>query len=371
MFDETDHRLMALALELAQKKRYLTRPNPSVGCVLVNDGEIVGEGASEIAGGRHAEACALAGAGDRARGAHAYVTLEPCAHQGRTPPCCDALIAAGIRAATVAVEDLNPLVAGQGIERMRAAGIEVRVGLLGDEAQALNAGYFQRLLTGRPRVVLKTAASIDGATAMASGESQWITGEPARAEVQALRASAGAIITGSGTVLADNPALTVRDPRFNDLPGQPLRVVLDTDLKTATTARVYADHASARIYSATENVPDSWSSTQLPVICAPAADKGRVDIQFVLRDLAAAGVNDVLLEAGAVLSGAFARAGLVDEYRVFLAPKFLGSQTRRMFETPGISALGDALQVNVTDVSRIGGDLMLTLHPSTTRKTDG
>src|SRR6056297_2282103 len=292
-FDGHDRVCMARALRLAERGRYTTAPNPRVGCVLVRGGAVVGEGWHERAGGPHAEIVALAAAGAAARGATAYVSLEPCCHHGRTGPCTEALIEAGVARVVYGADDPNPRVAGEGAARLRAAGIDVAGGLLAAQSERLNAGFLLRMRHGRPRVTLKIASSLDGATAMASGESRWITGDAARRDVQRLRAASGAILTGIGTVLADDPRLTVRGEAFGAAPRQPLRVVLDSRLRTPADAKVLAGTGA------------------------------------VLALLAQREINDVLVEAGPELCGAFLAAGLVDELVIYLAPHIMGSETRR------------------------------------------
>ncbi|MEM7278181.1 MAG: bifunctional diaminohydroxyphosphoribosylaminopyrimidine deaminase/5-amino-6-(5-phosphoribosylamino)uracil reductase RibD [Pseudomonadota bacterium] len=354
--------LMERAQSLAELASWRTRPNPSVGCVLVKDGLIVGEGATEPAGLRHAERVALDAAQDQARGSRAYVTLEPCAHSGRTGACTDALIAAEVAEVVYAEGDPNPAVNGRGISALVNAGIAVRQGPGGARTRELNAGFFSRILHGRPRVVLKSAASLDGASAMRSGESQWITGPAARSEVQRLRALSGAIVTGAGTVLADDPALTVRDARFADLPDQPLRVVLDSKGRSISERQLYNDGNATRVYVGPGVLPHNFDA---PVsqreVAADAA--GRVQLSAVLDDLAELEINDVLIEAGAGLSGAFAASGLVDEYRLFMAPVLLGSETGRMFDTPELLQLKQGLNLELVQIDTCGPDLYLTLHP--------
>jgi len=352
---------MARALQLAAQARLGTRPNPCVGCVLVRDGVIVGEAWHERAGRPHAERRALAQAGAAAAGATCYVTLEPCAHHGRTDPCADALVAAGVRAVVAAVADPNPRVAGGGLERLRAAGVAVQEGLMGAAAERLNAGFFQRMRTGRPRVRAKVAASLDGRTAMASGESRWITSAAARTDVQALRAASGAILTGIGTVLADDPRLTVRGPLATAIPAQPLRVVLDTELRTPPDARLFQEPGETLVYTAAD--PKLQAAERVELCRLDAAGR-QPDLGAVLADLGRREINDVLVEAGPRLTGALLEADLVDELVIYMAPLLLGAEGRPLAELPGIAALADAHRLRIEACRRVGEDLRLTLAPS-------
>ncbi|MFO1425294.1 MAG: bifunctional diaminohydroxyphosphoribosylaminopyrimidine deaminase/5-amino-6-(5-phosphoribosylamino)uracil reductase RibD, partial [Candidatus Competibacteraceae bacterium] len=317
---------MACALALARRGLYGTDPNPRVGCVLVREGTIVGEGWHERAGEPHAEANALEMAGERARGATAYVTLEPCCHYGRTPPCTDALLRAGITRMVAAMLDPNPRVAGRGLAQLRAAGIRVECGLLEAEAQALNPGFIQRMTQGRPFVRVKLAMSLDGRTALASGQSQWLTGEAARQDVQRLRARSSAILTGIGTVLADDPSLNVRLP---EAPRQPSRVILDTELRTPPTARTLRLPGSVLLFTAVAD-----PATQAPlrvavaeIIVVPRAEQG-LDLRAVMAELARRECNEIHVESGPTLAGALLQAGLMDELVVYIAPLLLGDKAR-------------------------------------------
>ncbi|WP_405234212.1 bifunctional diaminohydroxyphosphoribosylaminopyrimidine deaminase/5-amino-6-(5-phosphoribosylamino)uracil reductase RibD [Lentisalinibacter salinarum] len=360
-FDVHDRVCMARALRLAERGRYTTAPNPRVGCVLVRGGEVVGEGWHERAGGPHAEIAALAAGGAAARGATAYVSLEPCCHHGRTGPCTEALIEAGVGRVVYGADDPNPRVAGAGAARLRAAGIDVAGGLLAVQSERLNAGFVMRMRQGRPRVTLKTASSLDGATAMASGESRWITGEAARRDVQRLRAASGAIVTGIGTVLADNPRLTVRGEEFGAEPRQPLRVVLDSRLRTSPDARVLAGTGALLIHGPKATRPDELPDAAecVPVPAGPAG----LDLGAALALLAEREINDVLLEAGPELCGAFLAAGLVDELVIYFAPHIMGSETRRQFVTPAWTRLAERGEVEVIDVRQFGPDLRITARP--------
>ncbi|WP_324563436.1 bifunctional diaminohydroxyphosphoribosylaminopyrimidine deaminase/5-amino-6-(5-phosphoribosylamino)uracil reductase RibD [Plasticicumulans sp.] len=359
----TDARHMARALALAARGLNTTSPNPRVGCVLVApDGEVIGEGWHERAGEPHAEVHALRAAGGRARGATAYVTLEPCSHHGRTPPCADALIEAGVARVVAAMADPNPQVAGRGLARLRAAGIAVECGLLEAEAQALNAGFVRRMTRARPWLRLKLAASLDARTALASGESQWITGEAARTDVQRLRARACAVLTGSGTVLADDPGLDVR------LPGtqrQPLRVVLDTELRTPLAARLIGRPGRTLIVCGPQaGVAEAAALTAYGVdIERVPVRGGGLDLDAVLASLAARGCNEVHAECGARLAGALLAAGRVDELVVYLAPLLLGDAARGLARLPGLERMEQRLEFDWTDVRSVGRDLRLTLAP--------
>ena len=349
-----DARAMALALQLAERGMYSTDPNPRVGCVIVKDGQYVGTGWHERAGEAHAEVHALREAGAAARGATAYITLEPCCHNGRTPPCTDALIGAGIARVVAAMPDPNPLVSGQGLEALRRVGIVAEAGLMREQAEALNPGFIMRMRDGRPFVRMKLAASLDGRTAMASGESKWITGDPARADVQRLRARSSAILTGIGTVQADDPALTVR---AIDTWRQPLRVVVDSRLRLSPVARVLAPPGSVLIATASEDAGRTRPLRQAgaEILCLPQA-RGQVDLAELMHRLAARGMNEVLVEAGATLCGAMLAAGLADELVIYLAPHLMGAQARGMFAVPGLERMRDRVALEVRDMRAVGDD---------------
>ena len=366
MLVKEDSSWMAEALHLAELGLYTTSPNPRVGCVVVRDGKAVGSGWHRRAGEPHAEVYALREAGEAARGATAYVTLEPCSHHGRTPPCADALVRAGVARVVVAVQDANPLVAGQGIARLRAAGIEVECGLMEAAARELNAGFFARMTRGRPLLRSKVGMSLDGRTALSNGVSQWITGAEARLDVQHWRARACAVLTGIDTILCDDAQLNVRNPSRPPLARgggewvrQPLRVVLDSRLRIPLEAKVLRGGATL-IYAAHQNDKkiNQLQDVGATVVVLPDGN-GQVDLPAMLRDLAARGCNEVLVEAGAVLNGALLRAGWVDELLLYVAPALLGDAAR------GIAALGEltdlAQRVNLTwqDVRQIGKDLRI------------
>lgn len=349
---------MARALQLAERGLYTTSPNPRVGSVIVRDGRVVGEGWHQRAGGPHAEINALQAAGDAARGATVYVTLEPCSHHGRTPPCAEALINAGVARVVVAMSDPNPLVAGRGIAMLTLAGITAEVGLMETDARALNPGFISRMTRQRPWVRLKTASTLDGKTALANGASQWITGEAARADVQRLRARACAILTGSGTVLADNPRMNVRDV---DIGRQPLRVVVDSTLRTPADAAILpalivCRHAEPAARAALEHA-------EAEVVELPGAD-GRVDLSKLFTLLSQRGVNELHVEAGAALNGALLAGGWVDEWVAYMAPMAVGDDARGLFSQPMLTTLADASRFRLHDVRQVGGDLRLTLLPA-------
>ena len=326
-FSAIDHEMMARALRLAERGLYTTKPNPMVGCVLVRDGEVVGEGWHQRQGEAHAEVLALEAAGERARGATAYVTLEPCAHAGHTGPCADALVAAGVSRVVAAMRDPFPQVDGKGFERLQAAGIQTAFGLMEAEARELNLGFVSRVERGRPWVRVKLAMSLDGRTALASGESKWITGEAARVDGHRWRARAGAILTGAGTILADDPQLTVR--LDDDTPFvAPTRVVLDPGLATIARGRVREGDAPTLYLHA----PDVKPPRDMP---APRAavpmNNGMLDLRAVLQLLVERGVNEVHVETGATLAGALLSEGLVDELLLYVAPVLLGDSARPLF----------------------------------------
>jgi len=363
-FSADDRRFMRRALALAESGLYSTPPNPAVGCVLARWGQAVGEGFHARAGGAHAEIAALEDAGAAAAGATAYVTLEPCSHFGRTPPCVDALIAAGVSRVVVAMRDPNPAVDGGGLARLAAAGIPTVVGLMAEEAAELNRGFASRMARGRPWVTLKLGASLDGRTALANGTSKWITGEPARADVQRLRARASAVVTGSGTVVADDPLLTARDPRFELRGRRPLRVVLDTQLRTPPTAHVLSVAGPTLILTRDPNSPRAAALREAGAsVEGVAAGAGGLDLGAVLTRLAELECNEVLVEAGPTLAGEFLRAGLADEIVVYMAPVVLGSAARSLFNMPVLERMSDRREFEWRVVERIGDDLRLTLRP--------
>ena len=353
-----DVRHMAHALRLAKRGLYTTDPNPRVGCVIVRDGQVVGEGWHVRAGEPHAEIHALAAAGPQAQGATAYVTLEPCCHHGRTPPCSEALLKAGIARAVVAMSDPNPRVAGQGLAGLRQAGIRVDTGLLQSEAERLNPGFISRMTRGRPFLRVKLAASLDGRTALANGESKWISGEAARADVQRLRARSSAILTGIGTVLADDPSLTVRNL---DTQRQPLRVVVDPALRMSPEARMLALPGATLVVTSEgqTKAASALRAAGAEIVCLPVSSE-RIDLKLLLEQLAARELNEVLVEAGATLCGELLRAGLVDELVLYLAPHLLGSGARGLFNIPSLDGMGGRIALDILDVRAIGKDWRVT-----------
>ena len=355
---DADRAAMSRALALAQRGLFTTDPNPRVGCVLVRDAEIVGEGWHMRAGGPHAEAHALAQAGERARGATAYVTLEPCDHHGRTPPCSQALLDAGVARVVCAHLDPDPRVAGGGMRRLQAHGIEVRSGLMAAAAEELNIGYLRRQRTGRPYIRVKLAMSLDGHTALASGESRWITGEAARADVQHYRARSSAVLTGIGTVLADDPALTVRLPDTN---RQPLRVVLDSQLRTPAAARILEGPGSVLVLGVADAPERRAALAARGAEVQGVPDRnGQTDLGAVLQLLGQRGVNELWVEAGATLAGAFVTQGLFDELIVYVAPALLGAGARPLLELPPLRSLAQGQRLEFVDARIVGADLRIT-----------
>ncbi|WP_349657030.1 bifunctional diaminohydroxyphosphoribosylaminopyrimidine deaminase/5-amino-6-(5-phosphoribosylamino)uracil reductase RibD [Xanthomonas sp. 10-10] len=354
-----DHRWMAQALRLAERGAYTTRPNPMVGCVIVRDGVCVGEGFHQRAGGPHAEVFALRAAGEHARGATAYVTLEPCAHYGRTPPCALALIEAGVARVVAAMADPFPQVNGGGFALLREAGIEVVAGVLQAQARELNRGFLSRVERGRPWLRVKLGASLDGRTALANGHSKWITGAHARADVQRWRARAGAILTGAGTVLADDPAMTVR--LGDDTPFvPPLRVVLDARLRTLECGNIrQGDAPTLYLHGHADRAP----SLQSAEFVGMPLQEGRLDPGAVLALLAERGINEVHAEAGATLSGALLQAGLVDELLVYMAPVLLGDTARPLLAGLGIDTMAQRRALHLADVRQLDQDLRLRYLP--------
>ena len=390
-FSETDHSAMRRALELAERGARTTHPNPRVGAVILRDGRCVGEGWHERAGEPHAEVYALRMAGERARGATAYVTLEPCSHHGKTPPCADALVAAGVARVVYAAGDPDPRVDGRGAARLVDAGIRVQRGLLEPEALELNIGFMQRVRLGRPFVRIKLAASLDGRTALASGESQWITSATAREDVQHWRARSSAILTGIGTVLADDPKLTVRIPaiEFPAQPGapaamhavRPLRLIADSRFRTPLQSRLLAEAGEVRVVGVSAAGAQAWSAgwqagraasgassgssevAQASAACVPANAQGHIDLGALIHQLGAERVNELHVEAGATLSGALIAAGLADELLLYLAPTLLGPDARPLLHLPALASLADRGSWHLHDVAQLGPDLRLRLRP--------
>lgn len=364
MTSPSDPTPMHAALALAEQAVGLSDPNPRVGCVIVApDGRTIGRGHTQQAGGPHAEVMALRdlqARGERAQGATVYVTLEPCSHHGRTPPCCDALIAAEVGKVVVAIEDPNPLVAGNGTARLRAAGIAVETGMLADQSQALNIGFFSRMQRGRPWVRLKAAVSLDGRTALPNGVSQWITGAAARADGHAFRKRAGAVMTGVGTVRDDDPRLDVRE-----VPTvlQPRRVIVDSRLETPLAARLLDAPGDVLIYAAAaeDARAAALQARGAEIAWAPGAG-GKVDLAAMLADLGRRGINELHVEAGHRLNGSLVRAGLVDEFLIYMAPKLIGVG-RELAAFGPLANLGDAVALRFVSVTPIGDDLRLIARP--------
>ncbi|ASP40656.1 riboflavin biosynthesis protein RibD [Bacterioplanes sanyensis] len=366
----THEAYMAEALQLARQGLYSTSPNPRVGCVIVQQDQVVGRGWHQQAGGPHAEVHALRQAGEQARGATAYVTLEPCSHYGRTPPCADALIQAGVARVVGACRDANPQVADQGYQRLRDAGIEVIEGVLQAQAEELNHGFLKRMRCGLPWVRIKMASSLDGRTAMASGESQWITGAAARADVQHWRARSCAVITGVDSVLIDNPSMTVRPQdshieQDEHLWRQPLRVVVDSQQRLALDCKLLQQVGKV-LWASTQPAINAHRASELGELQqwqAPA-NNGHVDLHALLRHLAEQGCNEVLIESGAQLAGAFVQAGLVDELVLYQAPTLLGSQARPLLSLP-FEQMQQQLRWQWHDVRQIGDDIRFILRAPT------
>ncbi len=372
MLDVKHNHFMASAIRLAERGLYTTMPNPRVGCVLVKDAQIVGQGWHQKAGEGHAEVNALAAAGELAKGATAYVTLEPCNHHGKTPPCCDALIAAGVSAVVVGMVDPNPLVAGKGIEKLRQAGLDVIVGVLEAQAEGLNPGFNKRMRSGLPYVRCKMAMSLDGRTAMATGESQWITGAAARSDVQRLRARSCAIITGIGSVRQDDASLTVREEELGLEPAenrvasakQPLRVLLDSNLSIKPNAKLLLGPNKTVIVGAdfaVETANRLSSLAHVEVWQLPQSE-GRIDLLALLKKLAQQECNEVLIEAGSTLAAAALRANIIDELIIYMAPKLLGSTAKPLFELP-IMSMAEGLPLTIADIRAVGDDWRITAIP--------
>lgn len=363
-FSAADYDFMSRALRLARKGWYSTHPNPRVGCVIVKDGRIIGEGFHRRAGEPHAERMALADATSSVMGATAYVTLEPCCHYGRTPPCTEGLIEAGVAEVVIAMQDPNPLVAGKGVQQLQDAGIKTRVGLLEQQARALNPGFIKRMSEGMPHVFCKLAGSFDGRTAMASGESIWISSEQSRHDVQKLRAASSAIVTGIGTVLHDNPSMNVRLDREvlkldDDLPvPQPVRVILDADLQTPVDANIFQSPGQVMIFCDQALLEGAGRYDGLPVeVLGAETTDGKINLRDVLQQLAERQINDVMVEAGAVLAGSFLEQGLLDEIVVYQAPHLMGDNARGLFHLPGLEKMSERINLLLVDSRAIGKDI--------------
>ncbi|PKF51799.1 bifunctional diaminohydroxyphosphoribosylaminopyrimidine deaminase/5-amino-6-(5-phosphoribosylamino)uracil reductase RibD [Enterovibrio nigricans] len=368
MFSIFDSQMMLRAIELAERGIYTTAPNPNVGCVITQGDDIIGEGFHFRAGEPHAEVHALRAAGGNTKNATAYVTLEPCSHYGRTPPCADALINAGVSRVVCTMVDPNPKVAGRGIQRLRDAGIQVDVGLMQTQAEALNPGFIKVMKTGLPYVQLKLAASIDGRTALANGQSKWITGAEARADVQRFRAQTGAILSTSQTVIDDNPSLNVR---WAQLPEdvqceydqtrlrQPVRVILDTTGKVSSDAGLFSLEGNVVVLTANKDL--GYIHENVEVILVPKAQHG-LDLNAALRLLASKGINHIWVETGATLAGGLLAAELVDELIVYQAPKLMGADSRALVNLTGLTSMNNVPTFELTDVCQIGNDVRLRMQ---------
>ena len=357
-FTQEDYQFMSYAMRLAKHGMNTTTPNPRVGCVIVKDNEIVGEGWHVRAGEAHAEIHALKAAGEKAKAAIVYVTLEPCSHHGRTSPCSDALIKAGVAKVVIAMQDPHLRVNGEGIQKLLDAGIQVETGLLEKQAEELNPGFIKRMRTARPYVRLKLAMSLDGRTAMASGESKWITSAAAREDVQRLRAQSCGIVTGVGTVLADDPSM---DVRLEDVERQPLRVVIDTNLSMPATAKMLSLPGETIVMTCAEDeeVIEQLSQAGAKVINIPYCSTN-VNLATVLDTLGEMGLNEVLIETGATLSGSMLQDGLIDELVVYMAPLLMGDGARGLFRLPGLETMDDKVQLEITDMRAVGCDWRIT-----------
>jgi diaminohydroxyphosphoribosylaminopyrimidine deaminase/5-amino-6-(5-phosphoribosylamino)uracil reductase len=363
---EQDNRFMTRAMRIGCHGRMTTDPNPRVGCVIVRNGEIVGEGWHVRAGGPHAEIHALQAAGDKARGATVYVTLEPCSHHGRTPPCADALIEAGVKRVVVAMEDPNPEVSGQGLQRLRDAGIDVVLSEHHQQAEKMNPGYLKRVREGLPFLRVKLASSLDGRTAMSSGESKWITSESSRTDAHRLRAESSAILTGMGTVRADDPSLTVRmgvDKLGEFVP--PTRVVLDTNFDIDANARLVTDSEAPTLIITAEGKAGSRrdiTAEHVQVAEVPLKNN-KLDLHAVMHLLAERGFNEVMTEAGAKLSGALLQEKLVDELILYMAPHLMGNEAKEMMHLPGMQNMNQRILLHISDITNLGDDIRITARP--------
>ncbi len=381
-FTSADFKYMRKAITLAQNGIYTTDPNPRVGCVIVKDDKIIGEGWHQTAGQAHAEVNALQNCNQSPKSSTTYVTLEPCSHYGRTPPCTDRLIEAGVARVVIAMQDPNPQVAGRGIEKLKAAGIKVEVGLMQQEAEALNPGFIKRMVGAKPFVRCKMAMSLDGRTAMASGESKWITAADARADVHRMRARSSAIITGIGSILHDDPQMNAR---IEDKPlagkdkeqpsagkgekvKQPLRVVLDSDLQIPVAARIFDLCGEAVIFASSEAIVAKADKVKQlenvgAKIVAAEHEAEFIDLHWLIEYLAAADINEVMVEAGSTLSGAFLQAGLIDELIVYMAPHIMGNSAKGLFNLPGLDKMADKINLDIKDITAVGCDWRITCCP--------
>ncbi|MCT8248823.1 bifunctional diaminohydroxyphosphoribosylaminopyrimidine deaminase/5-amino-6-(5-phosphoribosylamino)uracil reductase RibD [Proteus faecis] len=366
-----DEHYMRRAIELAALGRFTTSPNPNVGCVIVKEGEIIGEGYHHHAGGPHAEVNALKMAGDKAKGATAYVTLEPCSHFGKTPPCADALINAGVKRVVAAMQDPNPQVAGRGLHKLLSAGIDVSHGVLMQEAEKLNVGFFKRMRTGFPYIQLKLGASLDGKTALASGESQWITSKASRRDVQNFRAQASAILTTSATVLADNPSMNVRWDELSDeikalypeeTLRQPIRIVADSQNRVTEHHKITQIEGECWL-ARTKSQPADWQGNVSEILLPTNGKNSGVDLVLLMMQLGKRNINTVWVESGAHFAAALLEAGLVDELIIYIAPKILGNDARGLFALSPLSSLSEAPEFTVDSLQQIGSDIRVCLKP--------
>ncbi|MEQ1597971.1 MAG: bifunctional diaminohydroxyphosphoribosylaminopyrimidine deaminase/5-amino-6-(5-phosphoribosylamino)uracil reductase RibD [Methylotenera sp.] len=369
-FSANDHIYMTRALQLAEQGLYTTQPNPRVGCVIVKDGKIIGEGAHLKAGEPHAEVFALRQAGEQAKGATLYVTLEPCSHTGRTPPCSQAIVDARISKVIVAMQDPNPQVSGSGLAFLQSKNIETATGLMGKQAQDLNLGFISRMTRQLPFVRSKIAASLDGKTALNNGQSKWITGEAARADVQHWRARSCAILTGAGTVLADDPSMNVRYGSFKnatgsrmDISSQPMRIIVDSTLKTPPNAKILqGGNVLIAFAKASQKKQVQLLATGAELFCIPN-DEGKVCLKTLLSHIASREINEVLVEGGEGLNGALLAQNLIDELLIYYAPKLMGGAAKSMFAMPAFTAMNQAIDLQIIDVRQIGTDIRICAKP--------
>jgi diaminohydroxyphosphoribosylaminopyrimidine deaminase/5-amino-6-(5-phosphoribosylamino)uracil reductase len=375
MFDALDHQYMSRALQLAGRGLYTTQPNPRVGCVIVHNKRVLGEGWHQYAGGPHAEIAALQKAGVDTEGSTVYVTLEPCAHQGKTPPCTEALIAHRPARVAVAMQDPNPLVNGSGIQRLREAGIQVDVGLMGAQAAALNPGFITRMQSQRPYIRLKQGTSLDGGTALANGKSQWISGENSRIDVHRLRARSSAIMTGVDTVLNDNPAMTIRleslavmgelEADAGSHIKQPLRIIIDSGLRIPADARVLKLPGDVLIVTVSDDrgAQARLSNDHVEVVRLPPDENGKPDLHDLMSVLAAGQVNELLVECGGRLAGALLTRKLVDEIVLYVAPCLLGSDARGLFDIAPLSSMQERIELDIQEIRMIDRDIRIVARP--------
>jgi len=368
--EDLDTRFMLQAIHLAKKAWYSTDPNPRVGCVITQNNKIIGQGFHIQAGGPHAEVHAINAAKDAGydlEGSSAYVTLEPCSHHGKTPPCCDALIKHKIKRVIIAMSDPNPLVSGQGIQRLKEAGIDIKVGVLEQEAKNLNPEFIYKMIHSRPFLRCKMGMSLDGRTAMASGESQWITSTEARLDVQRLRAQSSAILTGIGTVLADNPSMNVREETYISLADnkirQPERLILDSQLRIPLDAKILASPELATIFTTSQQLFNDKSiqlrDKGVRIISLNEVESA-LDLKQLMEELSSMPLNSILIESGKTLAGSFLEEGFINELIIYMAPKILGNEARGLFDLPNLQFLKDAPQLKIKDIRQVGVDIRLT-----------